>query len=477
MWLSIDQGGHASRALVFDASGAVIARGEAPLETLRHAEWVEHEAGDLAASVRSALEQVAAQLGGRVGGLQAAGLATQRSTLVCLRRSAGTALSRVLSWQDRRGAELLARLGLDADRVRQLTGLRMSPHYGASKIRWLLEHAPGVRAAAAERDLLAAPLASFLLHALGVTTEWVVDPANASRTLLMDAHALDWSPELLDAFGLDRSMLPAIRDSRSGFGKLRLGAASVPLKVVSGDQSAALFCLGAPPVGTAFINIGTGAFIQIVTGQTPVSHPDLLASIVWSEGSRRTYVLEGTVNGAGAALDAQLAALGFSARPDSAALLHMLARPERTALFLNGVAGLGSPDWVADFPTQYLGPADREQRLAAVIDSIVFLIMRNLGVMRRLVPVERIVVTGGLAQLDWIPQQLATLCEQPVVRLADPEATARGLAFLVSNGALPIAPALADARTFAPLLHGEIQQRYRIWCEALQSVLTPSTRP
>jgi glycerol kinase len=476
MWLSIDQGGHASRALLFNASGDVVARGEAPLETLRHDDRIEHDPAALAGSVRSALEQVVAQVGSRVDAVEAAGLATQRSTLLCVRRSSGIPLTRAISWQDRRGGDWLAHLGLDAGRVRQLTGLRMSPHYGASKIRWLLEHEPAVRAAAVEDDLLAAPLASFLLHTLGITSEWVVDPANASRTLLMDARTLNWSTELLNAFGLDRSMLPAICDSRARFGLLRLGAKAVPLGVVTGDQSAALFCLGEPQVGTAFINIGTGAFIQIVTGDAPVSHPSLLASIVWSEGTRRAYVLEGTVNGAGAAVDEQLASLGFTARPDGAALLRMLARPERTALFLNGVAGLGSPDWVANFPTQYLGPADREERLAAVLDSVVFLIVRNLEAMRGLVPIERIVVTGGLAQLDWIPQQIATLCAQRVVRLADPEATARGLAFLVSEGRLPTAPGLAGSQTFAPTPHADIERRYRRWCEALRGVLSLRTQ-
>lgn len=475
MWLSIDQGGHASRVLVFDAAGAVLARGEAPLETLHRGRYVEHDPVHLLESVNRALAQIGDQLGSRVEQIKAAGLATQRSTLLCLRRSTGRALTPAISWQDRRAAELLTRLGLDGDRVRRLTGLRLSPHYGASKIRWLLEQIHDVQAAASDGDLLAAPLASFLLYALGVSHEWTVDPANASRTLLMDVQSLEWSAELLEAFGLQRSMLPRICASRYPYGTLQLGRAKLPLGVSSGDQSAALYCLGEPPLGTVFINIGTGAFIQTVTGSVPVFDPQLLASIVWSDADRKTYVLEGTVNGAGAAIDAELAALGFSTRPDHIALTRMLARPDRTALFLNGVAGLGSPDWVADFPTQYRGSVDREQRLAAVIDSIVFLIMRNLEVMRGRVPIGRIVVTGGLAQLDWIPQQLASLSGQLVLRLIDPEATARGLAFLVSDGRLGALANAAGIKSFQPLPNDTMERRYQRWREALAEEL--SRRP
>jgi glycerol kinase len=471
MWLSIDQGGHASRAAVFDLRGEIVAYAEAPLSTERLGQRVEHASAELVASVRAAIAGVCAKLGSRASEIEAAGLATQRSTLVCARRSDGAALTPVVSWQDRRGAEDLARFADSAARIKTITGLQLSPHYGVGKIRWLRRHDGAVQQALAAGDVVAAPLASFVLHALGAGTAWQVDPANASRTLLMDMHTLQWSAELLELFAVPDTLLPEIRPSRFDYGRLDCNGVSIPLTVVSGDQSSALFCAGMPPAGTAFVNIGTGAFIQTVTGTRPIVDPSLLASIVWDSGVERLYVLEGTVNGAGAAIDAMLEPLGLSGPPPREKLPELLARIEDAPLFLNGVSGLGSPDWVADFPSRFVGaPASAELKLAAVYESIVFLILRNLQRMRGRVVISEIILSGGLARIDWIAQRLADLLALPVRRPRVQEATALGLAHLLAAGRL--AGLERQAQTlFHPRSADGAVARYRRWTEALDAAL------
>lgn len=467
-WLCIDQGGQSTRAALVGPHGRVVALGDAPLETIRHGDGrIEHDPDALLASVRSAIERAFAGLGGETRRIRGAALATQRSTLVCARRDTGEALTPAISWQDRRGAAALeAAASAHAQRVHALTGLRVSPHYGVGKLRWCLDNVPEVAAAAAAGELIAAPLAAFVLKRLGAG-DWNVDPANASRTLLMDVATLDWSAELLTLFGVERSMLPAIRPCRYDYGLLDAGGAGVPLRVVTGDQSAALYSAGTPPPGTVFVNIGTGAFIQCSTGAERVLDPALLTSVSWQDESSRTYVLEGTVNGAASAVEAALAELRLP-RPSATALDAALERIAAAPLYLNGVSGIGSPDWVPDFASRFVGDGTPLEKLAAVYESVVFLIVRNVETMRRRVAIERIVVSGGLSRVDWLAQQLATLTNLPVKRPDDAEATLRGLFVLLRRGE-PVAR--LPARTFAPERGGTQAERYRAWTDALEEAL------
>lgn len=469
MWLSIDQGGHASRALVFDAGGEVVARAEVPIATHRDGLRVEHDAAALLDSVERSVDAVAAELGTRLGALEAAGIATQRSSLVCASRSSGRALTPVLSWQDRRGLEDMAAFAPEAERIRTITGLQLSPHYGVAKLRWCLAHDRATRRALAAGDLVMAPLVTLLTHALGGDDTWRIDPANASRTLLMDLATGDWSSELVGLFGIPAGVLPQMSASRDAYGSIRCGSRQVPLVVATGDQPAALFAAGAPAPGTALVNMGTGAFIQAVTGVAPVTDRALLTSIAWDAPPERLYVLEGTVNGAGAALDAMLAPLGFDALPEPSALAAALAALEGAPLFLNGVAGLGSPDWRPDFRSRFVGDGAPMQKLAAVLESVVFLVARNLERMRARIELDRIVLAGGLARFDWMAQTLATLAQLPVYRLEEAEATARGLAFLVSRGRLPGATL---ASCFEPSRVTRSRERYARWSDVLEAALT-----
>jgi len=469
MWLCIDQGGHSTRAAVFDEQGRTLSLRSAPLGTRSRAPcYVEHDPVELLESVDRCIRDVAHDLGQAARHIEAAGLATQRSTLVCASRLTGDALTPLISWQDRRGQDDLVRFEPRADRIKELTGLRLSPHYGAGKLRWCLRHLDSVKQKLGEDDLIGAPLASYLLHHLCGRGAWRVDPANASRTLLMDMSTGRWSQELLELFGLPIAMLPEICPCRADFGLLDLGGLAAPLTVSTGDQSAALFCLGEPDVATAFVNIGTGAFVQAVAGRAPILDPGLLSSIVWQDGAERLYVLEGTVNGAASALDAVAEELGQRLDPSSPELALALANMETAPLFLNGVSGLGSPDWVASFESRFEGEGSAAARVAAVYESIVFLIVRNLDRIRRHLPLGRVTISGGLAQMDWVAQTLADLAKLTVSRPLQSEATLMGLAFLVSEGRIQLQH---RAERFEPALNPGLRARYERWTAAMEAAL------
>jgi glycerol kinase len=460
-FLAIDQGGHASRALLFDAGGRRLDEAHAPVATQRAPGGrVEHDPEELIDSLRHAIDGVAgraAQAGRRIA---AAGLATQRSSMVCWHRRTGVALSPVISWQDRRHAQWLRRLEPQAAAIRARTGLVLTPHYGASKMRWCLDHLPEVQAAAAAGDLVMGPLASLIVHRLLDERPLLADPANAARTQLWDPALRDWSPPLLELFGVSRAHLPDCVPSRHAFGTLATPAGAVPLTVVTGDQSAVPFAFGALDAATAYVNVGTGAFVQRAIRDRLPEAPRLLVSVVWSDADGVDYMLEGTVNGAGSALDA-------FARGEAVALPSLLAALEQSGanvtppLFLNGVSGLGSPFWVSDFPSRFVGEGSREARLLAVIESIVFLIEVNLAELRAHGPLTRIVLTGGIAANDLFCRRLASLSGLPVWRSREPESTARGLAWLVAGAPAGWTPASGD--DFPPQPDAALTARFRAW--------------
>jgi len=223
-----------------------------------------------------------------------------------------------------------------------------------------------------------------------------------------------------------------------------------------------------PETGAAFVNMGTGAFIQVATGRRPVEDDALLTSIVWQDDGELLYVLEGTVNGAASAIDAVGAERGIACEPDAPALMRALAAIERAPLYLNGISGLGSPDWVPDFPSHFVGEGDAFQCLAAVYESIAFLIQRNLERLTQRVPITRLRISGGLARHDWLAQRIADLSGLTVARPADTEATLAGLVHLASGGAVIVPSPVSE---FLPRHDPVAARRYRDWSRALAAVL------
>jgi glycerol kinase len=446
--LALDQGGHASRAVLFDAAGNDVAEAHVPVATRRQGtDRVEHDADELAGSLRIAAQDVCESAGTRDRDIVAAALACQRSTVVCWDRSDGRALSPALSWQDRRDAGYLEQLRDRAGWIRERTGLVLSPHYGANKLRWCLETLPEVRAAAASDRLAAGPLASFLTSRLLRERPVCVDPSNAARTLLFDPATQDWVPELLDAFGVPRRVLPRPVPTRYVYGTLDIGARSIPLTACTGDQAAAVFACGDPAPDEVWLNAGTGAFLQRAIAADTRPADGLLKSVLFSDASRVVYTLEATVNGAASALDWLQSRVALDVgRAVQSLPVHA---PARVPLFMNGVGGLGSPWWRPDFPSEFLGEGDELAQATAVIESVAFMVAVNLELTRSAGPLGSVLMTGGLARNDYLCQAIADVARLPVRRLALREGTARGAAFLAAGDAARWAQPPLD-RSFTP---------------------------
>lgn len=480
--LAIDQGGHASRAFVFDMTGKIVAQSHAAVGTRRLGEdRVEHDPVELLQSIHTAVADVVHALGDDMERIACCGLATQRSSIVCWDRTNGAALSPIISWQDRRNAAWLRQLQPHAAELRDLTGLVLSPHYGASKLRWCLDELAEVRQARADGRLALGPLAAFLLHHLLIEQPFCVDPANASRTQLYDPAQRTWAPRALDYFGVPVGLLPECVESRRVFGHLELAGRKIPLSVCTGDQSAVPFAFGRFDGRAVYANVGTGAFLQTAVASDVSEHPQLLRSVVFASRDELLTVVEGTVNGAASALDWLNERIGIDTHRAAHALTRAAVGEQALPIFINGVSGVGSPYWLPLVESHFEGEGTESAQVAAVVESIAFLMAANIELMIERQAVgqvsQRIVMTGGLAHSDYLCECLSTLTGLVVQRMELREATATGLGYLLTGNADSWGADVSKAE-FLPASSDSLLLRYRRWrglMTALAATATAST--
>lgn len=433
--LAIDQGTFSSRAVLFSSHGKCLYQAQQSVYLKRiDGQHVEQDAAEVLQSVLHCVQQLLDDSRQQGYKILCAGLATQRSSIIAWRPSCGKAISALLSWQDTRAASLLPTSRKSIDLIRQRSGLRMNAHYGASKIRWLLQNNHQVQQYCQQQDCVITPLASYLLYHLIERHPCVIDIANASRTMLCNLYQKDWDADLLKLFGLTRTLLPAIQPIRHDYGTLI--DTDIPVTAVNGDQTAAMYSQGEPAKDILRVNIGTGAFILKPLQQSPLTLPPfipsgLLAGISDDDGEDQQFYIEGTVNGAASALNwLQQQLRNFSLQKNRQPNFSDVS----PLIFINSIGGLGSPFWRSAIKPYFIGRPDiQAQPLAAwagVLESIVFLLQSNLEIINRINSAARhIVISGGLSQSDYLCQKLANLSGLKVQRWQDSEATARGIAW------------------------------------------------
>ena len=461
--LAIDQGSHASRALLFDTDGTVLARHEERVDQYEtHPGWVELAPEQVLASVRAVISEVLPHASGPV---RCAGLAVQRSTLVAWDRDNGEALAPAISWQDTRCSALLQRFSHHEKLIHQISGLPLSPHYLAGKMRWMLEESEAVMEASAGGRLVMGPLSSYLTFHLLQDRPLITDHSNAARSMLFNIAHGQWSRALAELFHIDTTLLPRCVPTLAEHG--RLEHTGIPLTCLCGDQNAAIHAGGEPPDNQLMLNLGTGAFILRGVGGHPPKHERLIGGVAWSTQTERHYLLEASVNGVGSGirwLQSRVQSDILRQLPDW--LLEIGSPP----LFLNSIGGLGSPYWRQDIEPRFVPNTESVGRRAvALIESIAFLIQRNLLEMD-LEGIEAIQVSGGLSPMNGLCQRIADLSGLPLYRHDDPEATARGLAWLAAGrpGHWQGKPA---GRSFRPGRNPALKQRYGEFIRLLEEEL------
>ncbi len=438
--LAIDQGTTGSTALLVDEAVRVV--GKCTVDFPNHFPEpgrVEHDPAEIEASVAAAVRGALEASGRTADEITAIGITNQRETCLFWDRQTGEPVHRALVWQDRRTAEVCRRLKSEGheDRVRRKTGLVLDPYFSATKASWILDEVPGARARAERGELAFGTIDSWLTFRL--TGAHVTDPSNASRTLLMDLATLDWDDDLLALFRVPRASLPTIVPSSGEVGRTR-GVPylpdGVPVAGLIGDQQGALFGQACFDVGMAKCTFGTGAFILLNTGTTPVlSSRGMLTTVAWSLSGKATYALEGSVFLAGAAVQWLRDGLGIIRTAADVEALAAQVPDTGGVVFVPALTGLGAPHWNPEARGTILGITRGTtaahiaratlEGIALQVDDVVRAMVGDLG--RSLVEVR---VDGGASVNDLLMQRQADLLGVNCVRPTVVETTGLGSALL-----------------------------------------------
>jgi glycerol kinase len=448
--LALDQGTTSSRAIVFDASGDVVASGQREFrQHFPQSGWVEHDAEEIWSSQRDVACEALSKAGLKASELAAIGITNQRETVVVWERATGRPIHSAIVWQDRRTAADCDRLRSDGHEpmVHQKTGLLFDPYFSATKLAWILDHVQGARAAAEAGKLACGTVDSWLVYRLTGGKVHVTDASNASRTLLMNIHTGEWDDELLACFNLPRAMLPEIRSSSELFGEVASVAelADVPIAGVAGDQQAALFGQACFQPGLAKNTYGTGCFMLMNTGTQAVDSKNrLLTTVAWNVGGRLEYALEGGVFVGGAVVGWLRDGLGII---KSSAEVETLARsvPDSGGVVVvPAFVGLGAPHWDPYARGAILGitrGTTAAHIARAAVESIALQVADLADAMRndaasagsgdpRTTGLSELRVDGGASVNGGLLQYQADIMQLPVVRPKITETTALGAAYL-----------------------------------------------
>ena len=354
--LAIDQGTTGSTALVMSTDGTTLGRENREFpQHFPEPGWVEHEPEEIWGSVVDAVSLALKSAGVRGTDIAAIGITNQRETSIVWDRTSERPIHRAIVWQDRRTADVCARLRAEwhEPRVRDATGLILDPYFSGTKIAWILDAVPGSRARAEKGELAFGTVDSFLVWKLAgggaAGAPHVTDVTNASRTLLMDLRKLGWDQGLCDLFRVPSALLPRIVDSAGRVAETRgLGFLpdGIPITGIAGDQQAALFGQACLTPGDVKCTYGTGAFVVMNTGAEIVrSRFGLLTTVGWKIGEQIIYALEGSCFVAGAAVQWLRDGLGIIGTAQEIEALAAQVPSSEGVVFVPALSGLGAPHW------------------------------------------------------------------------------------------------------------------------------------
>jgi glycerol kinase len=440
---AIDHGTTSTRCILFRRDGKPVATGQREQAMFYpQAGWVELDMEQVWQRTQECIHDALAAAGAGAADVAAIGIANERESVVLWDRRTGTPVAHAITWQDTRTAadvDALSAAG-GIGRFRSVTGLPISTYSSALKLKWLLDQEPGRRAAAARGDLLFGTPDSWLLWNLTGGPDGGVhatDPTNASRTLLMNLHTLDWDEDLLEAMSIPRALLPEIRSSSEVYGTATGELAGVPVAGILGDQPASLFGHTCFDHGDVKNTYGTGAFLLFTLGTEPViSDHGLITTVAWKLGDADpVYALEGSVAMAGALVQWLRDNLGLI---DDASEVETLARSVPDAggvVFVPAFSGLFAPYWRDDARGVIVGLtrfANKGHIARAALEAAAYQTNDLVEAMladTRLAKLGELRVDGGMTRNNLLMQFQADLLGSQVVGPDVAEITATGAAY------------------------------------------------
>ena len=486
--LAIDQGTTSTRSILFSRDLRPITSAQEEFaQHFPYSGWVEHDPADLWRTTLSTARAVLARTD--IAKVAAIGITNQRETTLLWDRDTGIPIANAIVWQDRRTADICAALKEAGHEpmINARTGLLCDPYFSGTKIKWLLDHTPGVRAKADAGKLAFGTVDTYLIWHLTGGRVHATDATNAARTLIYNINTGTWDTEICALLGIPMALLPEVKDSAAEFGMtdpLLFGRA-IPIRGVAGDQQAATVGQACFQPGMMKSTYGTGCFALLNTGADMVlSNNRLLTTIAYQLNGTPTYALEGSIFVAGAVVQWLRDGLKIIGNAAETQTLADQADKGQDVVLVPAFTGLGAPYWRPDCRgaiyglTRGTGAAELAK---AALESVGFQTRDLLEAMRAdwgTVAAGVLRVDGGMVASDWAMQFLADILGAPVDRPVVTETTALGAAYLagLQSGICPEPARFAETwvleRRFAPAMSADLAAtKYARWGRAVTATL------
>ncbi|MBR4755830.1 MAG: glycerol kinase GlpK [Bacteroidales bacterium] len=437
--LALDQGTSSSRAIVFDKAGNIMSVAQKEFtQYIPSPGLVEHDPMEIWSSEYEVILEALQEMGIGGGDLAAIGITNQRETTIVWDAETGEPVHNAIVWQDRRTAsycDSLKEKGL-TDVIRSKTGLIIDAYFSATKVRWILENVPGARKRAERGELRFGTVDSWLVWNLTDGRAHVTDVSNAARTMLFNIHTLQWDEDLLELFGIPESMLPEVRSCSEVYADADILDQKVPIGGMAGDQQAALFGQMCTEPGSVKNTYGTGCFLLMNTGKTPVeSKNNLLTTVAWKIGDTVNYALEGSIFVGGSAVQWLRDGLGVIKSSSEIEALASSVHDSGGVYFVPALTGLGAPYWDPNAKGGIIGitrGTTAAHIARATLEGIAFQTMDIVKAMENDVgvPIAELKVDGGASANNLMMQFQSDILDTSVIRPKVTETTALGACYL-----------------------------------------------
>lgn len=437
--MALDAGTTSNRCILFDRQGniASIAQKEFT-QIFPKAGWVEHDANEIWSTMLGVAVEAMSKLNISAGNIAAIGITNQRETTIVWDKETGVPVYHAIVWQCRRTAEYCDALADKKDMIQEKTGLVVDAYFSATKVKWILEHVEGARERADRGELIFGTVETWLIWKLTGGRVHVTDYSNASRTMMFNIKELCWDADILKLLDIPVSMLPQVRQSSEVYGYTlsSLFGGEIPIAGAAGDQQAALFGQNCYQPGDAKNTYGTGCFLLMNTGDTPIYSQDgLVTTIAWGLDGKVSYALEGSIFVAGASVQWLRDEMRFINHASESEELARKVSDTNGCYVVPAFTGLGAPYWDAYARGTIVGltrGVNKYHIVRATLDSIAYQVCDVLSIMRENagISLNALKVDGGASANDYLMQTQSDIINVPVTRPCCVETTALGAAYL-----------------------------------------------
>lgn len=484
--MALDAGTTSNRCILFDEKGEICSIAQKEFtQYFPKPGWVEHDANEIWSSQLGVAVEAMAKLGIGADDIAAIGITNQRETTIVWDKSTGEPVYNAIVWQCRRTSEYCDTLkdkGL-TDKFREKTGLIIDAYFSGTKLKWILDNVDGVRERAEKGELLFGTVETWLIWKLTKGKAHVTDYSNASRTLLFNIKDLTWDKEILEELNIPGSMLPEPKPSSYvyGYSDASFFGKEIPISGAAGDQQAALFGQTCFNPGEAKNTYGTGCFMLMNTGETPVySNNGLVTTIAWGLDGKVNYALEGSIFVAGASIQWLRDELRIIESAADSEYMAKKVKDTNGCYVVPAFTGLGAPYWDQYARGTIVGLSrgvNKYHIIRATLESIGYQVNDVLHAMKADsgIDLAALKVDGGASANDFLMQFQSDIINAPVKRPSCVETTAMGAAYLAGlavgywNSKEDVIKNWAVDKIFSPIMgEDERERKIKGWNKAVK---------